>query len=152
MPISPYLRDLRAEVGPRLLLLPTVAVIPRNDAGEVLLVRHADTRQWATIGGMVEPDEDPEDAARREALEEAGVDVVLRGILAVVGGPEYRIEYPSGDQVACVPIVYAASVRDGEPRPDRDETDAVGWFAPDDVRRLDMGALNRALLRRIGVL
>lgn len=152
MPMSEYLRELRAEVGPRLLLLPTVAVLPRNDEGAVLLVRHADTGEWATIGGMVEPDEDPEDAARREAREEAGVSVLLRGVLAVLGGPDYRIRYPNGDEVACVPTVYAASVRSGQPRPDGDETDAVEWFSPDDLAGLPMGALNRALLRRVGLL
>ena len=84
MTMSPYVRRLRALVGHDLLLLPSVTVVPRDDRGRVLLVRRADDGQWAAIGGMVEPGERPEDAACREALEEAGVEVALRGILVVV--------------------------------------------------------------------
>jgi 8-oxo-dGTP pyrophosphatase MutT (NUDIX family) len=32
---------------------------------------------WSTIGGAIEPDEAPEQAAAREAVEEAGIEVRL---------------------------------------------------------------------------
>lgn len=152
MPISPYLRDLRAVVGTRLLLLPSVAVLPRDDRGAVLLVRLVDSGEWATIGGMVEPDEDPEDAARREALEEAGVTVELRGILTVAGGPAYRIQYPSGDQAAYVSAVYDAVVVGGRAEADGDETMDARWFLPEELSTLTIGTLNHALLGRVGLL
>jgi 8-oxo-dGTP pyrophosphatase MutT (NUDIX family) len=67
--ISPYVRDLRDLVGDRLLLLPSVAVFVRDDAGRVLLVRHSDTGQWGAVGGGIDPGESPAEAARREAWE-----------------------------------------------------------------------------------
>ena len=67
MAISPHVRRLRELVGHELLVLPSVAALPRDEAGRILLVRITDTHQWATIGGAVEPDESPERAAMREA-------------------------------------------------------------------------------------
>jgi 8-oxo-dGTP diphosphatase len=149
MAISPYIARLRQAVGHDLLLLPSVAVLPRDAEGRILLVRLADSGRWATVGGAVEPDEAPEDAARREALEEAGVEVALDGIAGVVGGPGYRVEYPNGDVTAYVSVVYDAVVTGGEPRPDGDETTEVGWFAPEALPSIDLGELNRRLLAAV---
>jgi len=43
--------------------------------GRILLVRRKDTGQWALPGGMVDPGEHVSFAARRELLEEAGIDL-----------------------------------------------------------------------------
>lgn len=146
MAVSPHIARLRRSIGHDLLLLPSVAVLPRDEAGRLLLVRHADDGCWATIGGAIEPEEVPGDAARREALEEAGVVVALHGILGVVGGPGYEVTYPNGDRVAYVSVVYDAVVVSGDARPDHDETTEVGWFSEAELVGLDLGPLNRRLL------
>lgn len=96
--MSPYLRELRRSIGHDLVLLPAAMVLPCDGDGRVLLVRQADTGQWATIGGSVEVDEDPAQAAVREAAEEAGVEVRLTRLVTALGGPEFRLTYPNGDQ------------------------------------------------------
>lgn len=148
--ISPYVRRLREKIGDDLLLLPSTSVLPRDDAGRLLLVRLVDTGNWATIGGAVEPDEDPRDGAVREAEEEAGISVELGDILGVFGGPDYRVIYPNGDRSAYVVTVFDATLRGGVPRPDGDETSEVGWFLPGELPLDRMGALNRALFRDLG--
>jgi ADP-ribose pyrophosphatase YjhB (NUDIX family) len=145
--ISPHVRRLRSMVGRALLLLPSTSVLPRDDAGRILLVRLIDTGNWATIGGAVEPDESPRDCAIREAREEAGIGVELGGILGVFGGPEYRVTYPNGDESAYVVTAFEATVIDGDPRPDDDETSEVGWFEPQDLPFDEMGGLTQALFR-----
>jgi ADP-ribose pyrophosphatase YjhB (NUDIX family) len=145
--ISPHIRDLREKVGHSLLLLPSTAVLPKDDAGRLLLVRLVDTGNWATIGGAVEPNESPRDSAIREAEEEAGVGVALGAILGVLGGPDYRVTYPNGDESAYVVTVFDARVVDGTPRPDDDETSEVGWFPSEDLPLEEMGQLTRALFR-----
>ena len=87
MAMSPFIRRLRDLIGSELLVLPSVAVLPGDDRGRVLLVELIDSGLWATIGGAVEPDESPQEAALREAHEEAGVELKLGPILAVLGGP-----------------------------------------------------------------
>jgi 8-oxo-dGTP pyrophosphatase MutT (NUDIX family) len=145
--ISPHIRDLRKMVGHTLLLLPSTSVLPRDDAGRLLLVRLIDTGHWATIGGAIEPDESPSESAIREAREEAGVSVELGAILGVLGGPDYRVTYPNGDRSAYVVTVFDATVIDGTPRPDDDETSDVGWFKPDELPVSQMGRLTQAIFR-----
>jgi ADP-ribose pyrophosphatase YjhB (NUDIX family) len=149
--IAPYIRRLREMVGTELLVLPSAAALPRDEAGRVLLVRIIDTGQWAVIGGAIEPDESPQDAARREAEEEAGVTLELGPILGVLGGPEFRITYPNGDQTSYVSTVYAATVIGGTPQPDGDETSAVGWWDPEHLPYDEMSTFTRALLAAVGL-
>jgi 8-oxo-dGTP pyrophosphatase MutT (NUDIX family) len=144
--ISPYIRGLRERVGRDLLLLPSVAVLPRDEEGRLLLVREAETGLWQTIGGAVEPCESPAQAAVREAGEEAGVVVELTGIRGVVGGPQFRMTYPNGDLVNYVPTIFDARVIDGEPRADGDETIDVAWFTTAQLQETALSEFTVALL------
>jgi 8-oxo-dGTP pyrophosphatase MutT (NUDIX family) len=91
-----------------LLQLPSVAVLPADPSGRILLVRHADTGAWGILGGAIELDEAPEQAAIRETLEEVGVRPVITRLIGAFSGPEYRVEYPNGDQASYVVITYEA--------------------------------------------
>ena len=138
-------------VGHSLLLLPSTSVLPRDEAGRLLLVRLIDTGHWATIGGAIEPDESPSESAIREAREEAGVSVELGAILGVLGGPDYRVTYPNGDRSAYVVTVFDATVIGGTPRPDEDETSDVGWFKRDELPVSQMGRLTQAIFRDLSL-
>lgn len=152
VPISSHIRRLREKVGHDLLVLPSTAVLPRDEAGRLLLVRLSDTGNWALIGGAVEPDESPQECAIREAHEEAGVQVELGPVVGVFGGAEYRVTYPNGDETAYVVTAIEATVVGGDPRPDHDETTEVAWFSLDDLPLSETGPLGRALLRDVGYL
>lgn len=150
MPISPYLTHLRAKVGHELLILPSVAVVPLREDGAVLLMLHDSSGRWETIGGMVEPGETPEQAARREAREEIGVDVELGRLLGVVGGPGFEVTYPNGDRCAYVSAVWEATVVDGAPVADGVEALDLRWFAADELAAADLGPFCRAMLAAVG--
>lgn len=154
MAISAYLRALRGRIGHDLLVLPSVAVLIWDDDGRLLLMREVRTGHWQTIGGMVDPDESPWDAARREAFEESGLTVRLERIRASLGGPGYRVRYPNGDLCSYVPTVFDAVVdRDGPTgEADPDEVAEVAWFRPEEIGALDLDPLNRHLLRDAGVI
>jgi 8-oxo-dGTP pyrophosphatase MutT (NUDIX family) len=151
VPISPYLRHLRESIGHELVLLPSVAVLVWDDDGRLLLVRESQTGLWQTVGGGIEPDESPQQAAVREAAEEAGVRVSLERIRAVVGGPQFRLRYPNGDLVGYVPTVFDARLADGVPRPDGEETLEVGWFTARELGAAALTEFTRALFEAVGV-
>lgn len=110
MVVAAHIARLRQKVGHELLLLPSVAVLPMNDQGCVLLVRQTDFGTFGTVGGAIDEDEAPLDAAHREAREEIGTEVEVTRLVGVVGGPQFRITYPNGDQTAYVSVVYEARV------------------------------------------
>jgi 8-oxo-dGTP pyrophosphatase MutT (NUDIX family) len=56
----------------------TVAIFVVHEQ-KVLLIHHRKLDKWLPLGGHIELDEDPEQAALREAREESGIDVELLG-------------------------------------------------------------------------
>src|SRR5436190_16950823 len=67
----------------------TVAIFVVHD-GKVLLIHHRKLNKWLPLGGHIELDEDPEQAALREAKEECGLDVELLGERPPTTGPGTR--------------------------------------------------------------
>jgi 8-oxo-dGTP pyrophosphatase MutT (NUDIX family) len=150
--MSPYFTELRSKVGADLLLVPGVSVLIWNSDGRLLLVRDTTPGPWGLVGGAIEPDEVPEDAARREAFEEVGVVVEITGLRGVLGGPSYRIRYDNGDAVSYVSTVYDARIESGVPSPDYDEVQEVGWFGPDEFSTLNLDGIAAATLDGLGLL
>jgi len=58
--------------------------------GKVLLIHHRALDKWLPVGGHIELDEDPEQAALREAKEESGLEVELLGERPPTSGPGTR--------------------------------------------------------------
>ncbi|HEX8692634.1 MAG TPA: NUDIX domain-containing protein [Longimicrobium sp.] len=146
MPISPYLRELRARAGPARLVLPSATAIVYGAAGELLLVRQRDGGVWSTPGGTVEPDERPADAAAREAWEETGLVVEPVRVLAVYGGPGFVVRYPSGDEAQYVMTVFECAVRGGALRPDGRETLEARFWSEAGAAALPLAAWLRPVL------
>lgn len=67
----------------------TVAIFVVHDA-KILLIHHRKLDKWLPLGGHIELDEDPEQAALREAKEESGLDVELLGERAPTTEPGTR--------------------------------------------------------------
>ena len=151
MGIAAHIARLRSVVGHELLLLPSVSVLPADEAGRILLVREAGRDDgWGTVGGAVEPGESPAAAAVREAREEIGADIELTRLVDVVGGPDYEVTYPNGDRVAYVAAVYEARIVDGSPAPGDGEISELAWFAPDELPAVPLTTFALSVLRASG--
>lgn len=133
MGMTPFLARLRAKIGNDLLMLPSVNGCVFDRAGRVLMARHGDDGLWATPGGGVDPGERPEEAVVRELREELAIEVEVRGLVGVFGGPEYRTVYPNGHEVAYVIAMYACTLASGTPVPDGDEITDYRWVAEHEV-------------------
>jgi 8-oxo-dGTP pyrophosphatase MutT (NUDIX family) len=151
MGMSPYFAKIRNAIGSELLLIPGVTLFPWDDEHRILLIRHEIGGPWGLIGGAIEPDETPEEAARREALEEVGIEVELVALRGVFGGPAYRVRYPNGDQVAYVSTLFDAKIAYGSPTPDRDEVVEAQWFTIEELDQLDVNGFTRASFQDSGL-
>lgn len=118
-PVGSHLLALRRLVGPRPLFAPGANVLITDDAGRLLLLRHAGTGLWTLPGGSLEPGESFEACARREAHEETGLTVTALEPLALSAGAVYRFTYPHGDVVDNVSVLYRAHGWTGPLTPSR---------------------------------
>jgi len=97
--------------------------------GEILLLKRSGgalSGQWFLPGGMVERDELPEEGARRELLEESGLEIA--GELELVGA--YPMWVYGGD---CLQLSYRGRVRDGDVVVSH-EHDGARWVDPAAMR------------------
>ena len=133
MPISPYVADLRAKLGSRLILLPSVMGVVYDAQSRVLLVRQSADALWSTPGGVIEPDETPATAVVREVREETGLETTIVRLLGVYGGPTFVVDYPNGDRSQYISAIFECAVVRGTPAPDGDETDALMFAGPEEL-------------------
>ena len=140
MPIPEFVAELRQLVGTRELWLPGVtAVVRRGD--QVLLVRRADNGRWAPVTGLVDPREHPAVAARREVLEETGVEATVdRLAWTGVVGP---VTYDNGDVASYLDVTFACTYVGGTAHVADDESVEVGWFDLSDLPEMPTDMLQR---------
>lgn len=106
-----------------------------RDGDRTLMLRRADDAGrlgggWNALGGKFEPGESPEDCARREVAEEAGLadlDLELKGIITF---PSFAY---GGDVMT---FVYVARAWSGIPTPSREGS--LHWVATRELAELDL--------------
>lgn len=130
---SDPLRSDLAAAGPAPPLYALSAVVYAERGDEILLLQRADgsamAGQWFLPGGMVEAGETPEEGARRELLEESGLEI--DGPLELVGC--YLMQVYGYDTVQ---LSYRGRVVEGREAAVSHEHDGARW-----VRATDMQAL-----------
>ncbi len=98
---------------------------------QVLLVRRADTGAWTPVTGIIDPGEQPADAAVREVREETDVRAVPeRLVLVHVTEP---VVYANGDQALYLDLVFRMRWVSGTPHPADGENTEARWFGVDEL-------------------
>ncbi|WP_182524259.1 NUDIX hydrolase [Nocardioides dongkuii] len=134
MPIPPFVLELRRMVGQHELWLPAVTAVVLHE-GRVLLTKRVDNGQWAPVTGIVDPGEEPGVAARREALEETGVEITVDRLASVGVSPP--VTHANGDRGLYLDLTFACSWVSGEPYAADDENTDVRWWPVDDLPPMD---------------
>jgi ADP-ribose pyrophosphatase YjhB (NUDIX family) len=120
---------------------PKVAVAALiQQEGQVLLVQRAIDPQrgmWTLPAGFVDAGEDPAEAARRECLEETGLETCLTGLIDVLFGQEHS-------RGAHILIVYRADIVGGVLQPGDDVAQAL-FFSPGNLPPLAFKTTRRIL-------
>lgn len=125
-----YIMNLRKKVGHDLVMMPGAGVFVYRD-GQLLLQKRKDNGQWADHGGALEPGETLEETARREMLEETGLQAGTLELIDVFSGPDMDYIYPNGDQVTMVVAYYLCRNFTGEVKLQEEEVEALRWFPLD---------------------
>lgn len=133
MPIPRFVADLRARIGrDPLWLISVTAVVVRDE--HVLCVERADNGAWTPVTGIVDPGEEPADAAVREVGEEAGVTAApVRLAWVHASAP---VVHANGDRAQYLDHVFLLRWVAGEPHPADDECTDARWLPRTALSRL----------------
>jgi len=122
----------------------TVAIFVVHD-GKVLLIHHRKLDKWLPLGGHIELDEDPEQAALREAKEESGLDVELLGERPPTTSPGTRALiaprfldiHRINDTHEHIGLIYWAKPKNSSPvKLATEEHHDIRWCSVDDLEKL----------------
>ena len=126
--------------------------------GRTLLLRHKKLGLWLPPGGHIDANELPDDAARREVLEESGLEVELithrsrLGDVHVLSRPECILLEDISDDHQHIDLIYFARVTGGSLAISGSEADGFRWCTSedlesgdihDDIRRLGQQAITK---------
>ncbi|QQE79840.1 NUDIX hydrolase [Alicyclobacillus sp. SO9] len=123
-----YIMGLREMVGARPLIMPAAAVVIEDADGRILLQHRSDNDTWGLPGGSMEMGETFEETARREVLEETGLEVKDLQLFCLHSGSEAFYEYPNGHQVYVAAVIYTTTSYAGHIKLDLSESLDVQWF------------------------
>ncbi len=130
VPVPDFVRELRRHIGTAELWLPGVTAVVLRER-ELLVVQRSDTGEWSPVTGIVDPGEEPGAAARREVLEETGVEVSVDRLAWVQALP--TVTHVNGDVATYLDHTFACSWVAGEPHVADDESLATRWCPLDDL-------------------
>lgn len=115
---------------PRPMVTVDTLLLSKSSTSEILLIQRKNNpykNKWALPGGFVDMDEDLETAAKRELLEETGVEIIHLQQFKTYGTPERD---PRGRTIS---IVFIAHVDHPIPAKGMDDALFAHWF---DVQNL----------------
>jgi 8-oxo-dGTP pyrophosphatase MutT (NUDIX family) len=131
MPTPQFVLDLREKVGHDLLWMSTAMGAVLDDEGRVLLGRRADVGVWTLPGGIIDPGEQPADAAIREVFEETGVAAIPEALTSISVSPQFA--YGNGDQVQYLEYCFRCRAVGGTAQVSDGELVEVAWHAVDQL-------------------
>ena len=135
MPKQDYYDDPQAP--PANSLVVAVAVVVRDEDGNVLLIERTDNGLWALPGGAQDLGESTRQAAVREVEEETGLTVEVTDIVGIYSDPKHVIAYDDGEVRQEFSIVFHAQPVSGQLRTSS-ETRRVHWISPAEATGLPM--------------
>ena len=136
-----YIAEMRKDVGHAPLMVTSCGVIIENDKGEILLQKRRDNGCWALLGGSMEIGEKFIEVVKREAYEEAGIEIGEFVLFGIYSGEDRIITYPNGDICCGTGIIFKTTVYSGEIQNNTEEALEHRFFGkadlPDNINEYD---------------
>lgn len=142
-----YIMNLRKYVGHEPLIGLGATTLVFNDKNEILLNLRSDTNTWGIPGGSMELHETIEETAVRELKEEAGISADKLELVAVLSGDEYYFEYPNGDKMCTVIVLFKVLNYTGGIKVSDNESKQLKFFSLDALPNMESRA--KAIIAKI---
>lgn len=123
-----YIMDLRKYVGHQPLIMTSACVLIINEKNQVLLQKRTDNGFWGYPGGSMELGESFEECAKREALEETGLECMELTYFTHMSGEKMHYTYPNGDEVYISEVVFLCRKYQGELKVQETEVQEQRFF------------------------
>ncbi len=120
-------------VGHKPIFLVGAGTIVLNKQSQMLLMKRSDNLAWSTLGGSLNLGETFEQAAIREAKEEANITISKLKLFKIISGEEYKHTYPNGDQVYLACAIFYTYDYKGKLEIDNEETLELKFFKMDQL-------------------
>jgi ADP-ribose pyrophosphatase YjhB (NUDIX family) len=102
--------------------------------------------QWGLIGGAVDDDEALVEALCREVAEETGLAVRSYALFGTFSDPSRNIQYPDGSIMRIITLAYRVEVDRFDVLRRSDESTALRFVPPHELRQLDIAATHRHIV------
>ena len=120
--------NLRKYVGHDVLIGAGATTLVFNSIKELLLNLRTDTNTWGIPGGSKELYETIEETAIRELKEETGITAETLELVAVLSGKDYYFEYPNGDKMCTVIVLFKVMNYNGTLKISDNESKSLQFF------------------------
>lgn len=128
-----YIKELREIVGTRPIIMAGACVILLDSDNQLLLQQRTDNGLWGLPGGSMEPGEEMKEVAVRELFEETGLEACELEMFDVFSGQELYYQYPHGDEVFNVAVVYICKEYGGVMKGDEEEVQDIRFFKLNEI-------------------
>ncbi|MBR2132649.1 MAG: NUDIX hydrolase [Oscillospiraceae bacterium] len=135
-----YIESLRKYVGHAPLIGIGATTLVFNEKKELLLNLRTDTNTWGIPGGSMELNETIEETAIRELKEETGIDAGELELVTVLSGKDYYFEYPNGDKMCTVIVLFKVLDYKGTIKVSDHESKALRFFSLTDLPAMESRA------------
>ncbi len=142
-----YIMNLRKHVGHEPLIGLGATTLVFNDKKELLLNLRTDTDTWGIPGGSMELYETIEETAVRELKEEADISAYELELVTILSGKEYYFEYPNGDKMCTVIVLFKVLNYTGDIKVADNESKQLKFFSLDNLPILESRA--KAIIDKI---
>lgn len=135
-----YIMDLRKHIGHDPIIGIGATTMVFNDKKEILLNLRSDTNTWGIPGSSMELYEDIKETAIRELREEAGITAENLELVDVLSGKDYYFEYPNGDKMCTVIILFKVLNYSGEIKVSDNESKELRFFSLNSLPQMESRA------------
>ena len=142
-----YIMNLRKHIGHDPLIGVGATTLVFNEQNELLLNLRADTNTWGIPGGSMELYETIEETAIRELKEEAGIHADQLELVTVLSGKDFYFEYPNGDKMCTVIILFKVLNYTGTIKVSDNESKTLQFFSLDNLPIMESRA--ESIIQRI---